>query len=157
MPPPPLAAGDVAADRRLRAGNGNGGRGLPPLAQAARATCRLARGAATRRGSFLTKISQVVFSGISLAQLVSCVKNSCLPKAPNECSANDFNTFKHFNLPGRHESCRAHMSATCGRPRPLFYLYVLHSVEPNGWNIGTKGKFCTPTLSSNIPTYEGGP
>jgi hypothetical protein len=35
------------------AGNGNGGRGLPALAQAARATCR---GAATRRGSFLTKI-----------------------------------------------------------------------------------------------------
>jgi hypothetical protein len=31
-------------------------RGLPALAQAARATCRLARGAATRRGSFLTKI-----------------------------------------------------------------------------------------------------
>jgi hypothetical protein len=43
------------AERRLRAGNGNGGRGLPALAQAARATCRLARGAATRRGSFLTK------------------------------------------------------------------------------------------------------
>jgi hypothetical protein len=37
------------------AANGNGGRGLPALAQAARATCRLARGAATRRGSFLTK------------------------------------------------------------------------------------------------------
>jgi hypothetical protein len=40
---------------RPHAGNGNGGRGLPALAQAARATCRLARGAATRRGSFLTK------------------------------------------------------------------------------------------------------
>jgi hypothetical protein len=42
-----LAAGDVAhaiVDRRLRAGNGNGGRGLPALAQAARATCRLSRG-----------------------------------------------------------------------------------------------------------------
>jgi hypothetical protein len=37
-----------------RAGNGNGGRGLPALAQSARAMCRLARGAATRRGSFLT-------------------------------------------------------------------------------------------------------
>jgi hypothetical protein len=36
----------------VRAGNGNGGRGLPALA----GTCRLARGAATRKGSFLTKI-----------------------------------------------------------------------------------------------------
>jgi hypothetical protein len=33
-----------AFDGDLRAGNGNGGRGLPALAQAARATCRLARG-----------------------------------------------------------------------------------------------------------------
>jgi hypothetical protein len=80
MPPPPLAArpwlcasagsrgqGATSSCRHRgrrqgppgrtngRAGNGNGGRGLPALAQAARATCRLARGAATRRGSFLTK------------------------------------------------------------------------------------------------------
>jgi hypothetical protein len=38
------------------AANGNGGRDLPALAQTARATCRLATGAATHRGSFLTKI-----------------------------------------------------------------------------------------------------
>jgi hypothetical protein len=64
------------------AANGNGGRGLPALAQAAHATCRLARGAATRRGSFLTKIFAVVFSSISLGQVVSCVKNSlCSPRS----------------------------------------------------------------------------
>jgi hypothetical protein len=41
------------AERSLRAGNG--GRGLPALAQAARATCRLARGVATHRGVFFDK------------------------------------------------------------------------------------------------------
>jgi hypothetical protein len=45
----------TATFERERAGFGIGGRGLPALAQAARATCRLARGAAIRRGSFLTK------------------------------------------------------------------------------------------------------
>jgi hypothetical protein len=55
VPAPGKAAGPTRPDGDGRAGNGNGGRGLPALAQAARATCRLARGAATRRGSFLTK------------------------------------------------------------------------------------------------------
>jgi hypothetical protein len=56
VPPPPAVAGSMPAfpaaagptrpngvDGDGRAGNGNGGRGLPALAQAARATCRLAR------------------------------------------------------------------------------------------------------------------
>jgi hypothetical protein len=43
-------AGVTATLGRQRAGNGVGGKGVPALAQAARATCRLARRAATRRG-----------------------------------------------------------------------------------------------------------
>jgi hypothetical protein len=41
---------------RPPAGVGNGGTPLPASAQAARATCRLAKGAATQRWSFLPKI-----------------------------------------------------------------------------------------------------
>jgi hypothetical protein len=41
---------------RPHAGSGPGGRPLPALAQAARATCRLRKGAATQRWSFLAKI-----------------------------------------------------------------------------------------------------
>jgi hypothetical protein len=48
--------GDVA---RPHAGDGCGGTPLPALAQAARATCRLPRGAATHRWSFLT----IIFGG----------------------------------------------------------------------------------------------
>jgi hypothetical protein len=71
MPPPSMVAGCQAACRHLprrqgpqgltavtsrrRAGNGVGGKGVPALAQAARATCRLASRAATERWSFLTK------------------------------------------------------------------------------------------------------
>jgi hypothetical protein len=40
---------------RPHAGDGCGGTPLPALAQAARATCRLPRGAATQKGSFLAK------------------------------------------------------------------------------------------------------
>jgi hypothetical protein len=47
----------TATVARQRAGDGAGGTPLPVMAQAARATCRLARGAATHRGSFLTIFS----------------------------------------------------------------------------------------------------
>jgi hypothetical protein len=43
LPATRMAAGPTRRTEP-RAGNGNGGRGLPALAQAARATCRLARG-----------------------------------------------------------------------------------------------------------------
>jgi hypothetical protein len=39
---------------RQRAGVGDGGKGVPALAQAARATCRLGKGAAIQRWCFLT-------------------------------------------------------------------------------------------------------
>jgi hypothetical protein len=44
------------AHGRQRAGVGCGGMSLPSLAQAARATCRLARRAATDGWSFLTNL-----------------------------------------------------------------------------------------------------
>jgi hypothetical protein len=69
----------------------DGGRGLPALVQAARAWPGVPP---LVGGLFWQKISQVVFSSISLAQVVSCVKNSLgctsarcstiLPHAPAE-------------------------------------------------------------------------
>jgi hypothetical protein len=44
----------TASPARRLAGDDNGGTPLPASAQAARATCHLARGAATQRWSFLT-------------------------------------------------------------------------------------------------------
>jgi hypothetical protein len=46
----------TASPARRHAGDDNGGTPLPASAQAARATCRLAKGAATQRWSFLTNI-----------------------------------------------------------------------------------------------------
>jgi hypothetical protein len=74
MPPPPLAAGPTAAGsilQRQHAGIGNGGRPLPALAQAARAT-----GCRHSRGPFWQIFSEVVSFDISLVQVVSSVKNS---------------------------------------------------------------------------------
>jgi hypothetical protein len=64
VPPPPLVARrhvDMPVSTQAAwpatltapAGIGNGGTPLPASAQAARATCRLAKGAATQRWSFL--------------------------------------------------------------------------------------------------------
>jgi hypothetical protein len=55
MPDFPLAAGPLRVLAWQHAGFGKGGRVVPALAQAARATCRLGKGAAIRRWSFLTK------------------------------------------------------------------------------------------------------
>jgi hypothetical protein len=56
LPPLSKAAWPTTVTACLRVGLGDGGTPMPALAQAARATCRLAKRAATRRGSFLTKI-----------------------------------------------------------------------------------------------------
>jgi hypothetical protein len=61
MPPPPLAAGPTAAGsilQRQHAGDAIGGRPLPAPAQAARATCRLARGCRHSEGVFFGKYFQ---------------------------------------------------------------------------------------------------
>jgi hypothetical protein len=55
LPPLPKAAWPTTVTACLCAGLGDGGTPMPALAQAARATCRLAKRAATRRGSFLIK------------------------------------------------------------------------------------------------------